>query len=481
MDQQKKVRVRIAPSPTGDPHVGLAYITLFNYVFSKQNAGELVLRIEDTDRTRYRRSSEERIIRSLNWLNLKWDEGPDVGGKFGPYRQSERLDIYKKYAEDLISKGKAYRCFCTPERLSQMRQKQKDEGSRFGYDGKCRNLSSEKVNSLLAQKTPSVVRLKMPEDGVIPIRDHLRGVIEIDASQLDDQILIKSDGFPTYHLANVVDDHLMQITHVIRAEEWISSTPKHVVLYQAFSWPEPEFIHLPLLRNQDRSKISKRKNPTSLDFYRRKGVLPEAMLNFLALMGWSYGEDKEIFSLDQMLEKFSFKNVSLGGPIFDIQKLLWLNQQYIQDLSEDSFIKHIQKNLFNEGYLRNLYSLTKSRLNSFDQFVDKFSFFFSGELDYQGLSILPKNRSLTDFKKVIKNLLERLDNLDNWDEKNLKEIFQNQLQEIAWKPKEYYMPIRLMTTGTKDSPPLVETLAVLGSEIVRYRLQNSLTYLSKKA
>src|SRR5262249_54673232 len=319
------VRVRIAPSPTGDPHVGTAYIALFNYCFARKNGGTFVLRIEDTDRARSTRESEAAIERALHWVGLAWDEGPDVGGPFGPYRQSERADIYARHAAILLERGGASRRSCPPARLAALReQKKREKRSTLGYDGHCRPIPRDESDRRAAAE-PFVVRLAMPREGKLTFHDRLRGDLEFDNAQSDDQVLLKSDGFPTYHLANDVDDHLMEITHVIRAEEWISSTPKHVVLYDAFGWRAPEWIHMPLLRNADKSKTSKRKTPVSLDYYREAGILPEALLNFLGLMGWSIGGDREKFGLDEMVAGFSFDRVSLGGPVFDLEKLSWLN------------------------------------------------------------------------------------------------------------------------------------------------------------
>ena len=320
-----QVRVRIAPSPTGDPHVGTAYIALFNYVFAKKSGGQFILRIEDTDRARSTKDSEEAILRALKWIGLSWDEGPDVGGPHGPYRQSERADIYSAHAKLLIETKNAYRCFCTEARLQSLRAQQMAEKKQLGYDGNCRNLNQNEIESHLANNEPYVVRLAMPKEGVTIVHDGLRAAApEYQNATIDDQVLLKSDGFPTYHLANVVDDHLMRITHVIRAEEWISSTPKHLQLYQAFGWERPRFYHMPLLRNSDKSKISKRKNPVSLDYYRDAGYLPEALLNFLGLMGFSFGGDREKFTLPEMIEAFDWSKVSTGGPVFDLAKLSWL-------------------------------------------------------------------------------------------------------------------------------------------------------------
>ena len=298
------IRTRIAPSPTGDPHVGTAYVALFNMVFARSQGGQFILRIEDTDQSRSTPESEQSILDALSWLGLNWDEGPDVGGDKGPYRQSERSNIYAKYANELIEKGHAFRCFATPEKLDEIRAKQMQENQPLGYDGPYENLSEEEIAERLANNEPYVVRMKVPREGQCTFNDMLRGEISIDWAQVDMQILLKSDGMPTYHLANVVDDHLMQISHVIRGEEWISSAPKHILLYQYFGWDLPEFCHLPLLRNVDKSKLSKRKNPTSILYYQRMGYLAEALLNYLGRMGWSMPDEREKFTLDEMMAEF---------------------------------------------------------------------------------------------------------------------------------------------------------------------------------
>ena len=474
MKNLDKVRVRIAPSPTGDPHVGTAYIALFNYVFAKKHGGKFVLRIEDTDQSRAKSSSESEIFSSLKWLGLDWDEGPDCGGDSGPYRQSERLDIYHKFIEELIEKKKAYLCFCTPERLDKLRAEQKARNEQTKYDGHCRGLDPETIAKKKAAGEPYVVRLAISEGGVSSFQDELRGTIEINNSQLDDQVLIKSDGYPTYHFANVVDDHLMGISHVIRAEEWISSTPKHVKLYEAFGWEVPKFIHMPLLRNTDKSKISKRKNPVSLSYYQRAGILPEAMCNFLGLMGWSFGDDQEIFSLEQMIEVFDFKNVSLGGPIFDQTKLTWVNQTYMHKMSSDEFVSYIREKIVTEDFLKRLKPLALERMSRFEQFFDNNSFFFNGELNYAGLNIVPKNVEDNDFRKMIKQLAESLDELYEWDAENIGTRLKEFRAELGWKPKDFFMPVRLIATGRKDSPPLNESLELIGREMVRFRLRNYL-------
>ncbi len=342
------VRTRIAPSPTGDPHVGTAYVALFNLCFARQHGGQFILRIEDTDQARSTAESEQDILKALRWLGLNWDEGPDVGGPHGPYRQSERKHSYRQYAEDLVTAGHAFYCFRTPEELEAIREERKAQGLNPGIKGDL-ELPEDEVKRRLDAGEPYVIRMKVPDEGVCEIDDMLRGTIEIDWAQVDCQILLKSDGMPTYHLANVVDDHLMEITHVLRGEEWINSAPKHKLLYQYFGWEMPVLCHLPLLRNPDKSKLSKRKNPTSINFYERMGFLPEAVTNYLGRMGWSMPDEREKFTLDEMIENFDIQRVSLGGPVFDVEKLRWLNGQWLrEELTEEQFMERMRQWWFNE-------------------------------------------------------------------------------------------------------------------------------------
>ena len=356
----KTTRVRIAPSPTGDPHVGTAYIGLLNFLYARQRSGQFILRIEDTDRARFVATSEQEIFDSLHWLGLTWDEGPDVGGPHGPYRQSERTEIYRQHVQLLLDNGTAYKSYETPEELEALRKAQQAAKLPPRYNGAHRHLTPDQITAYEQEGRPSVIRLKVPTEGSTTFKDELRGEITFDHQNVDDQILMKSDGFPTYHLANVVDDHLMQITDVIRAEEWISSTPKHVLLYQAFGWDLPQFWHMPLLRNTDKSKISKRKNPVSLIFYRQSGYLPEAVLNFLGLMGGGMPqtsgtvEDKtkaataDLFTLEDMIARFSFAKISLGGPVFDLIKLKWLNGEYLRALTPEAFFQRLRETIFSD-------------------------------------------------------------------------------------------------------------------------------------
>ena len=473
------VKTRIAPSPTGDPHVGTAYIALFNYCFAKQHGGSFILRIEDTDQARSAPEYEVGIIRALRWLGIQWDEGPDVGGPSGPYRQSERTEIYREHAEILLEKGAAYRCFCTSERLAQLREEQRAAKSPFqGYDGRCRDLSPEEAEAKLAAGTPHVMRLRFPQEGETVLKDRFRGEVRTRNRELDDQILMKSDGFPTYHLANVVDDHLMEVTHVIRAEEWLRSTPKHLELYRAFGWEPPEFVHMPLLRNKDKSKISKRKNPVSLDYYRRAGVLPEAMLNFLGNIGYSVGEDREKFSRSELLEDFDLNRVRLGSPVFDVDKLQWLNGLYMRDMSTDALADRILAEVLSPSNVRAIVPLIQERIERLDGFVPAASFFFAGvELDYDPALLVAKKRTPVETRKALAKVTEELDGLRSWTVEELDPVLRGFCEREEWKPGQLFMPIRIAVTGRKASPGLFETMTVLGKPMCQARLRRAIELL----
>lgn len=470
----RPVRVRIAPSPTGDPHVGTAYIALFNYVFARKHGGAFILRIEDTDRTRSRADSEAAIFRALRWVGLAWDEGPDVGGPYGPYRQSERSEIYREHAELLMQRGRAYRCFCTAERLDRMRDERREQKSNItGYDRHCRSIDPAEAERRAAAGEAFTVRLAMPIEGTTRFTDQLRGDVEISNEQVDDQVLLKSDGFPTYHLANVVDDHLMKITHVIRAEEWITSTPKHALLYDAFGWEPPVWIHMPLLRNSDKSKISKRKNPVSIDYYKDAGILPRALLNFLAIMGWSFGGDKEKFTLDEMVEVFSWDRVSLGGPVFDPDKLRWLNEKYIHELGDEELVDALLGWRLAREHLLRIVPLMRERIKRLDEFIPATEYFFSGDLDLTPVADSLKISEIPskDLRKVILELIEDYEVMPEWTAANLDATSRAFCERLGHKTKHIFMLLRLLATGRKASPPLFETMEILGKELVRRRLR----------
>jgi glutamyl-tRNA synthetase len=464
------VRVRIAPSPTGDPHVGTAYIGLINFIYARQHGGKFVLRIEDTDRARFVATSEQEIFNSLRWLGLTWDEGPDVGGPYGPYRQSERTKIYREHCDLLLANGTAYRCFCTAEELEAVRKQQIAAKLPPRYPGTCRHLSREKAEGNLAAGKPFVVRMAVPPHASdattsTTFRDELRGDITFEHSNVDDQVLMKSDGFPTYHLANVVDDHLMRITDVIRAEEWISSTPKHVLLYRAFGWPLPRFWHMPLLRNLDKSKISKRKNPVSLIYYRQAGFLPEAMINFLGLMGGGMPEGTgpvaEKFSLAEMVERFDVKNIRLGGPVFDLTKLKWLNGEYIRSLAPKDFYAALRSTILSDDYLSQIASLVQTRVETLGEFGNLTHFFFADDIVPTVEVFVPKKRA---FEETIAFAAEQLTVLEvtEWTKEALEAALKKLGEEKQWAVKENFMLLRAIITGSTMSPPLLESMVVFG-------------------
>ncbi len=458
------IRVRIAPSPTGDPHVGTAYIGLLNYIYARQRNGKFVLRIEDTDRTRFVATSEQMIFDSLRWLGLTWDEGPDVGGPHGPYRQSERTEIYSKHANLLLANGTAYRCFCTAEELDAVRKQQIAAKLPPRYPGTCRTLTPGQIDANIAAGKSFVIRLKIPA-GETTFRDELRDPITFDHNNVDDQVLMKSDGFPTYHLANVVDDHLMQITDVIRAEEWISSTPKHVLLYKAFGWQQPRFWHMPLLRNLDKSKISKRKNPVSLIYYQQAGFLPEAIINFLGLMGGGMPADinngTEQFTLAEMVEHFVFTNIRLGGPVFDLTKLKWLNGEYLRKLTPEQFYAELRSTVLSDDYLRRIAPLIQTRIETLGQFGDLTTFFFRDDVLPTQEVFLPKKRTLEETIAFATDQLVILE-ATNWTHEALEPALKKLGEEKSWSVKENFMLLRAIITGSTMSPPLLESMVVFG-------------------
>ena len=455
------VKTRIAPSPTGDPHIGTAYTALFNFAFARKNKGKFVLRIEDTDRTRLVGGATEKIVGSLTWLGLKWDEGP--------IHQSDRLDLYQKKAKELVSKGAAYYCNCSQERLEKVRTEQQANGEVPRYDRKCRDNPPTKEE---IESGKCVVRLKVPTDGETSFEDLIRGKITFQNKDIDDAVLLKSDGWPTYHLAVVADDSDMGITHVIRAEEWLSSTPKHVLLYRAFGLKTPIFTHLPLLRNPDRSKISKRKNPVSLVWYKEQGYLPEALLNYLALMGWSMPDEREKFTLEEFIENFDFARVDPAGPVFDIQKLDWLNGEWIRSLPEKDLAVRLRE--FTKAEARDIEKilpLVQQRLKKLSEFDDQTKFFFEEpKIDTKLLLSLGHNDEET--KKALEESINLYKDLD-WKTEKLEEETRKLAEKLGWKAPDLFMSLRVVVTGSKISPPLFETLAVLGKEKTLGRIKKA--------
>ena len=467
-----QIRTRIAPSPTGDPHVGTAYIALFNRCFAHQHGGKFILRIEDTDQQRSTAKSEHDILASLRWLGLDWDEGPGVEGEFGPYRQSERSAIYTSHIQTLLKTGHAFQCFCTSERLDALRAQQMQDKKPIGYDGHCLQLTAANIEAKLQAGEEHVVRMKIPEQGDCEFNDMLRGNVSISWSQIDMQVLIKSDGMPTYHFANVVDDHLMQISHVIRGEEWINSTPKHILLYQYFGWQAPQFCHMPLLRNPDKSKLSKRKNPTSIRYYQAMGYLPQALLNYLGMMGWTMPNGEEKFSQDQMLNNFDLSRVSLGGPIFDIEKLDWLNGKYIrEDLSDADFIEHYAKWAFDREKLLKIVPLIKQRVERFTDVASLAAFFVSGLPELEAATFTHKNLNSEMMAKIMQFSMWKLEQIPDWSRDSIEQCLQSLADELQLKIRDFLFPLFVAVTGKPVSTSVIEAITILGIDITRARLR----------
>lgn len=480
------VRTRVAPSPTGDPHVGTAYMALFNRCFARAHGGQFVLRIEDTDRARSTPEAEHAILDSLRWLGLNWDEGPDVGGAHGPYRQSERGDIYAQYAWDLVAAGHAFVCYRTTEELDALREARRAEGNSTALKPSDLMLSEQEQAERKAAGVPFVIRMMVPETGgVCVIEDLLRGTIELDWSMVDAQILLKSDGMPTYHLANVVDDHLMAITHVIRGEEWINSAPKHQLLYRYFGWDMPVLCHLPLLRNPDKSKLSKRKNPTSILYYQRMGYLPEALLNYLGRMGWSMPDEREKFSLIEMESVFDLSRVSLGGPIFDVEKLKWLNGLWMREsLTDDELAQRLHEWALNQTMLMKILPHAKGRMEVLSDFVPLSAYLVAGDLPITsaGFEALPE--PLEETVRRLQFVLWQLEAQRDWERGALFDCLKVLAAALELKPKALFAPLFVAIAGSSAAYSMPDSMAILGPDMTRARLRRAIDVLggvSKKA
>ncbi len=473
------VRVRIAPSPTGDPHVGTAYIALFNMIFARHFKGKFILRIEDTDQKRSRPEYEKKIIEALTWCGISWDEGPDVGGPHAPYRQSERTEIYRKYAYELVEKGHAYKCFATAEELSEMREVAAAQGKRIGYDRRYRNLSPEEVKQRENAGQPFVIRLKVPLTGECVYEDQIKGRITAPWADIDDQILLKSDGFPTYHLAMAVDDYLMKITHVIRGDEWMSSTPKHILLFQYFEWKAPEFLHMPLLLGKEGKKLSKRKNPTSIFYFRDAGYLPEALMNFLTLMGYSMPGEKEIYTLDEMIRDFDPKRIGISGAFFDIQKLQWVNQKkIIESIPENELWSRLIRWRFNDAFMLKLMPLVHTRIKTFSEFMQLCDFFFISELKYTSELLCPKNTTPEVTSYIIQAIIWNLDEIEDWTGKGLEAASHKVAEIFGVHHKKIVMQILFAAVmGKHMGPPLFDSATLLGKDLLRARFLSAIEAL----
>lgn len=486
------IRDRFAPSPTGNVHVGSLRTALYNYLFAKKNNGQFLLRLEDTDRTRYEEGAVENLLDALMVTGVVPDEGLfEEDGKIiqkgdcGPYIQSERLDIYKKYIDQLLENGQAYYCFCTKERLDEVREKQKAAGETPRYDGHCRNLPREEVEARVAAGEPCVIRLKLPEDHVVAFDDAVRGRIEINTNDLDDQVLIKTDGFPTYHFAVVVDDHLMGITHVIRGEEWLPSTPKHVYLYECFGWEQPQYVHLSNILNDDHKKLSKRQGDVSVGDFLKKGYLPEALINFLALLGWSPENEQEIFSMDELIEAFDLSRINKSGAVFDRAKLDWMNAHYIKELPIEELTGRMIPYLLDAGYitevdvqnrmpwLEKVGELMRERLNYFAQVPEETKMLFERNFeitDPESLDILKEETVPVLFNALVEKITES-DVVDTERAKAILKEIQKEYKAEKIKGKMLYMPTRIMLTGEMHGPDLTLIMDVLGKEELLLRLE----------
>lgn len=485
------IRDRFAPSPTGNVHVGSLRTALYNYLFAKKNNGQFLLRLEDTDRTRYEEGAVENLLGALMVTGVVPDEGlfEEDGkivqkGDYGPYIQSERLEIYKKYIDQLLENGQAYYCFCTKERLDEVREKQKRAAETPRYDGHCRNLPREEVEARVAAGEPYVIRLKLPEDHVVTFDDAVRGRIEINTNDLDDQVLIKTDGFPTYHFAVVVDDHLMGITHVIRGEEWLPSTPKHVYLYECFGWEQPQYVHLSNILNDDHKKLSKRQGDVSVGDFLKKGYLPEALINFLALLGWSPEDEKEIFSMDELVEAFDLSRINKSGAVFDRAKLDWMNAHYIKELPIEELTARMIPYLVDAGYiteadiekrmpwLEKVGELMRERLNYFAQVPEETKVLFDRNFeitDQESLDLLKEETVPVLFNALVEKITES-DVVDTERAKAILKEIQKEHKAEKIKGKMLYMPTRIMLTGEMHGPDLTLIMDVLGKEELLLRL-----------
>ena len=473
----EKVRTRFAPSPTGFMHIGNLRSALFEYLVAKTNDGDFILRIEDTDQTRYVEGAVQFIYDTLKVCDIHVDEGPLEGGDFGPYTQSERVDLYRKYAEELVEKGEAYYCFCTEERLEKLREEAEIRKVAFMYDGHCQKLTKEEIEEKKKAGVPYVIRQKMPKEGTTSYEDLVYGKISVENELLEDQILLKSDGYPTYNFANVIDDHLMEITHVVRGNEYLSSTPKYLLLYKAFGWESPEYIHLPHIVKEGGKKISKRDgDSTFMDLY-NLGYLPQAIINYLALLGWSPEDNVEIFTMEELIKKFNVKRINNSPAVYDIKKLNWVNAHYIKELSLDEFKKLVLPFLEEEydlgtksnEWLDELLTIYQSHISYGKEIVEEVSLFFKDEIEL--------NEEAVEFMKTegvdatVNEFKNQIENISEWTVENISNAIQNTKEVTGNKGKLLFMPIRIKTTGQMHGPELPNTIHLLGKDLVLNRLK----------
>ena len=478
------VRTRTAPSPTGEAHLGTVYAALFNFAFARKEGGAFIVRIEDTDRRRHDPESEQAILSALRWMEIEWDEGPDIGGDYGPYRSSERLKIYDDHVEQLIECGGAFYCFCTADRLERVRREQQRNKQLPKYDGHCLGLTDSEVKRRIARGDPYVIRLKVPSDGYCKFQDGIRGAIEIPWSQVDMQVLRKSDGFPTYHLSATVDDRRMEISHVLRGEEWLSSVPKHQLICDYLGFPMPQLYHLPLLRNPDSSKISKRKNATGINYFKKCGFLPEALKNYLARMGWSMPDEREKFSFDEFVENFDLDRISPTGPVFDIDKLSWLNGQYIRDMSHEEFTSRFNQWLIDDNRVDRIVPLVQPRTERFDEVMRQIDYLNGDRISLSPASFEHKSLSLDDCKQILFFSQHSLELLSPWERDNIYESLNELAAHFDHKFRDFLFPLFVAISGRAVALPIFDSMAILGRDVAINRIRSAIDALggiSKKA
>lgn len=479
----KEIRTRFAPSPTGFLHVGGLRTALYDYLFAKKHGGKFILRIEDTDQNRLTEGAVENLVSTLHWAGIEFDEGPGVGGEYGPYIQSECLARYKTHAEQLIAQGDAYYCFCSAERLEIVRQQQTAAKVPTAYDRHCRDLDPVEARKRVDAGERHVIRMKVPLEGEVGFTDLIRGLVTIAYKNVDDQVIIKSDGFPTYHLAATVDDHHMKISHIFRGEEWLSSTPKHILLYKYFGWEMPEIAHLPLLLNPDRSKLSKRQGDVAVEDYRDKGYLKEALVNFVALLGWNPGDTREIFSLDELVKEFSIERVGKAGAVFDVEKLKWMNEQHLRAMSDEQLLVLVRPILqeknwghFSDEYLKQVFTLMRERTTFPQDFVEPCQYFYKTPHSFDESA---KAKCWTpEAAQRMESMLKRYKELGKFDCASVEAELRKEAEVLQISAGKLIHPLRLALTGVPTGPSLFHLIEVLGKEAVVHRLEFAIKHLS---
>ena len=482
---EKSPVVRFAPSPTGFLHIGGLRTALYNYLFARNSNGKIILRIEDTDRKRFVEGAVDSLLETLDWVGLDFDEGPNVGGENGPYFQSQRLDIYKKYAEQLVRNGKAYYAFDTPERLKELREKQLKANEQTKYDKFALTLSVDEIQKKLADGEPYVVRLNVPSGEFVIVDDLIRGKVEFDTDIVDDQILIKSDGYPTYHLANVVDDYLMGVTHIIHGEEWLSSTPKHVLLYEFLVWEKPVFAHLPLLLNPNKSKLSKRQGDVAVEDYRDKGYLKEALLNFVALLGWNTGDEQEFFTINELIEKFSLERVHKAGAVFNIEKLNWLNSEHLRSKPDQDVLIMLRNELstskykdlqFDDKYLLLIVEAMKPRVSFVAEYITKCTYFYEPPTEYDE-GVITK-RWKEDTPEQLKKLRDNFSSLENPGKEDYEKALNQTADQLNIAKGKLIHAVRLAVSGSGTGPGVYDLLYILGKEESMDRIDRAIEVIT---